>query len=96
MKRIIYSLYNNCFSFNLLCSTRASGTLRKTSKMWTLAKNKFHSKILNVNGLVIKYRGGGLEKSGGGPSLSCMKNGVGQEKSCNTLGWAMNSCAQIY
>ena len=30
--------------------------------------------------------GVGWKKGGGGPSFSCMKNGVGQEKSCNTLG----------
>ena len=30
--------------------------------------------------------GVGWKKSGGGPSFSCMKKGVGQEKSYNTLG----------
>ena len=35
----------------------------------------------------------GWKTSGGGPSFSCMKKGVGQEKSCNTLGVAMNNNA---
>jgi hypothetical protein len=70
------------FLFNILVFLKIANALFvifcfKLLRVW---------KIILYKGLVIKYRGVGRKKRGGGPSFSSTGKRVGQEESCNTFG----------